>query len=159
MGIPGQTKALLLMANKFDLRARCARRCQAVLGPVEDQDLAINSESGDDVGILRLVARLVDLARVVDLLGDVELDDGLLSRRCLAAIAADLATLLVVITGVRVGRLWKFYLRNLEIVGLALCSVGSEEQSVDFVVFVLDILDIGKPLRSQRGPLQRRAFE
>jgi hypothetical protein len=157
MGVPAQPKAFLLMANKLDLRARRARGGQAVLGAVEDQDLAINGERGDDVWVLRLVPGLVDLARMVDLLGDVELDDRRLPGRCLAAVATDLTALLIIVARVRVHKLGKLYFRNLEVVGLVLCRVGSEKQSVDRVVLVADILDIGKPLGGQCWPLQRRA--
>ena len=94
MWVPAKTEAFLLMADQLDLRVWRARGRQAVLGPVKDQDLSVDGKRRDDVGVLRLVARLVDLARVVDLLCDVELDDGRLPRRCLAAIAANLATLL-----------------------------------------------------------------
>ena len=157
MRVPAQPKTFLLMADQLDLWVRCARGHYAVLGSVEDQNLAVDSERRDDVGILRLVARLVDLARVVDLLGDVELDDGRLPRRALVAIAANLACRIVVVVGARNDRLGKLNLGNLEVVGLALSRVGSDEQPMDRVVVLFHVLDIGKPLRRQCRPLQRRA--
>jgi hypothetical protein len=108
------------MTDQFDLRIRRARGRQTVLGAVKDQHLAIDREGGNDVRVLRLISGLVDLARVVNLLGDVELDDRRLSRRCLAPMAANLAALLVVVTRVGLNKLGNLKLRDLEIVWLSL---------------------------------------
>lgn len=51
-----------------------------MLGPVKNQDLAVYSKSGNNVWVLGLIACFVDLARVVDLLGDREPDCGGFSR-------------------------------------------------------------------------------
>jgi len=80
MRVPVQTKAFLLMADQLDLRIGGTRGLQTVLGAIVDQDLAINGKRCDNIRVLGLVACLVDLARVIDLLDNVELDDRRLAR-------------------------------------------------------------------------------
>src|SRR4030081_3019733 len=79
--VPSQTEAFLLMADQFDLWVRSAGWSQAVLGAIENQNLAIHRQCRDYVGILWLVTRLVDLARVVNLLGNGKFDNRGLARR------------------------------------------------------------------------------
>lgn len=125
-----------------------------MLGPVKDEDLAIDGESGNNVGVLGLVAGLVDLARVVDLLGNLEADGRRLSRRSLASIATNLATLLVVIAGIGRAELGNLNLCNLEVIRLSFRSMSANQQTVDDVVLVLRVFDIRKPLGSESGPFQ-----
>src|SRR4051794_25051372 len=90
VGIPVETEALFLVTVKLDLGSWGACWVEAVLCAVEDQDPAVDGECRNDIGVLGLVAGLVHLARVIDLLGDLETDGRRLPRRCLASIAANL---------------------------------------------------------------------
>src|SRR6266699_1774088 len=74
MRVPRQAEAFLLVARELDLLVDVARGREAVLRSVEDQDLAVDAQSGNDVRVLRLVPGLVDLLRMVDLLDDIEAD-------------------------------------------------------------------------------------
>ena len=79
------------MAYKLGLELdRIVLWLQRVLGPVEDEHLAVYTQRCYDVGVLRLVARLVDLARVVDLLHNLEVKGSLR-----IAVAADFSALFV----------------------------------------------------------------
>lgn len=145
MWVPGQTEPFGLVADKLNLGVWLAGLMKAaVLGAVENQDPAVNCECSNDVWVLRLVSGLVDLAGVIDLLRDLESDDGRLPSS--TAIATNLATLFVIVGRVRRCGFRNLEFRNLEVVGLAFGCVGTDEQSVDSLVLVLDVLDIGEPL-------------
>lgn len=96
MRIPGQPESLFAVTDQLDLWRRRAIRNQTVLCAVEDEHLAVDRQRGNDIRVLRLVASLVDLARMVDLLCDLELD----SRSCLATMPANLSTFLVIVVGI-----------------------------------------------------------
>ena len=154
MRVPAQTKPLGLVSMALELGVDLARRLAAVLGPVEDENASINTESGNQIRVLRLVARLVDLVRVVNLLDNVELD----GRHVLGlAVAADLAALLVVLVGVGGDVGGDLDLGDLDVVLDAGRRVRAEQQPVDAVVLVLGLLDVGEPLGRQGRPLERGA--
>lgn len=147
-----KTEPLFLVSDQLDLGIRGPGRGQAVLRPIKDQDPSIYRKSSDDVGILWLVSSLVDLSRVVNLLRDVEANGRRLARGGLASVAADLASILVVVVGVGSNCLGDLDLGNLEVVWLALCSVSSNQQPMDEVVLVLGVLHVWEPLSSQCRP-------
>lgn len=121
-----------------------------MLGAVPDVDIVVRGEGGDDVGVLRLVTSLVDLAWVNHLLKDGELDllfgctkaSKLFSRR--------------VVVGER-RRRWfgKVDLRDLEVFGLCARGVSADHQAVGAKSCTGDVLDVGHPLSSQGRPLKR----
>lgn len=112
------------MADKFDLSIDLASGLQAVLCAVEYEDLAVDAKSRNDIGVLRLITRLVNLAGVVNLLHDVELDSGRLSIRRLG-VTSDFPSLLVVVFGVRGHRLGDLDFGDLDVVWEALGCVCS----------------------------------
>ena len=156
---PVEAKTLLLVADELEFGANNTRWSTAVPASIEDQDPAVDTEGGDEIGVLGLVASLVNLARVVNLLDDVEANSCNLSRRCLAAIAANLATLLIVIMRVWLYSLGYLNLGNLYVVGDIRSCVGAQEQTVNSVVLILGLFDIGEPLSRQCRPLQRGATD
>jgi hypothetical protein len=148
------------MANELQLRVGFARLMQAaVLRPVENQNLSIDGERGDDVWVLRLVSCFVDLARVIDLLGDFEGDDRRLAAARPATIAAKLTTLLVKIRGIGFDRLWDLEFRDLNVIGFSFGRVRSNQQPVDCLVLILQVLHVGEPLGRQSWPLESRALD
>ena len=171
MGVPRQTETLLLVTDKLKLGVHCSCGRKAVLGAVEDENAAIDTESGQDVRVLGLVARLVHLLRVVDALHNIEADRG---RRAVAigravasgaavvgtaaaigalvSIAANLAALLVVVERARVREHGDGHLGDLQVVGHALGCVGTEQQTVDARLLLLQDLDVGKPLCRESRP-------
>lgn len=157
MGVPGQAKPFFLVSSQLDLGARCAGGVHAVLGTVKDQDSAINGECGDDVRVLGLISGLVHFAGVVNLLGDLERDDGRLAATWPASVAAKLPALLVILSRVGLDGLGDLEFGYLDIVGLPLGCVGSDKQPVDCLVLFLQILDVGEPLGRQGGPFERGA--
>ena len=85
-----------------------------MLCAVENEKLAIDTESGDDVRVLRLVTGLVDLTRVCNLVHDVALDGCDLAG---LAVATDLTTVLIVVIWVWCYRLRNLYVCDLQEVG------------------------------------------
>lgn len=150
MRIPAEPETLTLVAVELDLRVDLPLRLAGVLRAIEDEDLSIDTHSGENVRVLRLVPRLVDLAGVVNLLSDVELDLGGIAR---LAIAANLAPLIVVVFRIRLGRLGNFHLGDLEVVRLFLRRVGANEETVNSDIPVLGLFHIGEPLCGESGPL------
>ena len=100
---------------ELNLRVDLSLRLAGMLSTVKDENLSIDAHSRKDVGILGLVSGLVDLAGVIDLLRNVELDLGDLAG---LAVATNLTPVLVEILGVGLGGLWDFYLGDLDVVGL-----------------------------------------
>jgi len=143
---PVQAKPLRGMSNQLNLRSGGTSRGDTVLRPIENEDFAIYRERGDDVGILWLVTGLVHLARMIDLLDNVEFDNHRLTGRPFRSVPANLAPLLVVLLRVWLDRLWDFHLGDLKMIGLPFSCVGSKQQPVNGEVLVLDVLYIGKPL-------------
>lgn len=148
MRIPAETKSLLLVTLQCYLGVDLAIRVDAVLGAVKHQDLAINSQRGNEVWVLGAVAGLVDLAIVVDLLDNVPLDCSLL---CLA-VASNFASLLIVVARVYLDGLGDLNLGDLKIVRLAFGGVGTNQSSMDAAVLSLGFLDVGEPLDRQGRP-------
>ena len=107
-----------------------------MLGAVEDEDFARDGLGGDQVRVLRHVARAVDLARVVDLLHDV---DARLARG--QRVPAELAPLVVVRAAVedvraRPGARGDLHRRDLQVVRRLSRGVRAEKQAVRRVGFV-----------------------
>ena len=152
MGVPAQTIAFLLVANQFDLAADVSVGKEAVLGAVEYEDLSINAEGRNDVGILRLVTGLVDLAGVVNLLRDLELDGhaGL-------GVSANLAAVLVKIFRIGDCGLGYLHLGNLKMIRDAFGSVCAEKQAVSAIGAVFGLRDVWEPLGGKSRPLERGA--
>lgn len=116
MRVPVQAESLCLVSNKLNLWVDFAwgGRLKRMLCTVKDEDLAVNAERGNNVGILRLVAGLVDLTRVFDLLYNVTLDGGSVSS---LAVAANLTTILIVVVWVGRSGLGYLDIGDLHIVG------------------------------------------
>lgn len=155
-GTPRETETLLVVSLELSLEfdAAIAFGGVGVLGAVEDQNLAVDAQGGDDLGILGLVAGLVDLTGVVDLLHDLELE-GLFR----IAVAADLAGLFVKRLEIRGGEIGHVDVGNLEVVlGLAR-GVGAQDDAVGAQVGALDGPLVGKPLGCQCRPLQGATVE
>jgi hypothetical protein len=153
VGIPAQTEALLLVAMKLDLGVDLAVGRVAVLGAIKDENPGVGGQCCDEVGVLRAVARLVHLLGVVDLLNNVPLHGSLVNL----AVAANLASLVIVVAGVGLDRLGDLDLGDLQVVLLALGGVGANERTVDAAVLALGLLDIGEPLDGQGWPGESRA--
>lgn len=155
MRVPVEAKALRLVANKLDLSVDLAKRggLKRVLCAVENEDLAVNAESGDDVGVLRLVTGLVDLSRMLNLLDDVALDGGNIGG---LAIATNFPSLLVVVVRVRSPSLGDLDVSELNEVGALIGSVCAEQEAMDPVVLVFRFLDVGEPLNGECRPSERR---
>lgn len=151
MGVPVETETLGLVANKLNLSVDLAKRgrLERVFRSVKDQNLAINAESSNDVGVLRLEASLVHFSGMLDLLDNVTLDGGDIAR---LSVATNLATVLVVVAGVRCHSLGDLDISNLDEVGALIRCVSAEQKAVHSVVLALRLLDIREPLNCQGWP-------
>lgn len=158
MGVPVETETLGLVANKLDLSIDLAKRgrLERVFRSVKDQNLAINAEGSNDVGVLGLKASLVHLSRMLDLLDNVTLDGGNIAR---LSVATNLATLIVIVAGVRCHSLGNLDIGNLDEVGALIRSVSAEQKAVHSVVLALRFLDVGKPLNCQGWPGEGSSIE
>ena len=157
VGVPGQAETLFLVPDQLVLGVGGAAGVRAVLGAVVDEHLAVHRQRGNDVGVLGLVSGLVDLAGVVDLLDNLEGDDRRLPAALPAAVPAQLAAVLVKLASIGLDRLGNVQLGNLEVVWLLPRCVSSDQQSVDCLVLLLDVFDVGEPLGCQGRPLERGA--
>ena len=130
------------MPHQLHLRLKLGVvRDARVLGAVPDHSAAVGAHGGHHVRVLRLVARLVDLARVVDLLHDRQLDlhgRRLLRARRPAAVASNFFALLIVVGRVRCDGVWDLDLCELEVVGDVVAGVRADEESVHGVVLARD---------------------
>lgn len=133
MGIPAKTKTLALMAYELGLWVHRTLRVAAMLGAVENQYSSINAHGGYNIRVLRLVSRLVDLARVIYPLFNIELNRRLLAR-CRIAITANFSALLVIVKGVRGRVLWQLDLGDLQVVLRTVGSMSTNQESVYRVV-------------------------
>lgn len=126
MRVPVEAEALCLVANELNLGVDFAKGggLKGVLCSVKDEDLAVDTEGGNDVGVLGLVSGLVDLARVLDLLDNVALDGGHVSG---FSVSTNLAALLIVVVGIRRHSLRDLNVGNLDKVGALIGRVGAEE--------------------------------
>jgi hypothetical protein len=116
MRVPIQTETLSLVSNKLDLSIDLSKgsRLERVLRSVEDENLAIHTKSGDDVGVLRLISSLVDFSGMLDLLNNLALDSSDITR---LAVATNLTSLLIIVLGIGRHSLWNLNIGNLEKVG------------------------------------------
>jgi hypothetical protein len=115
VGIPGEPKAFSFMSNQFNLRINFAQIgwLQWVLCAIKDENLAVDTQCGNDVWVLRLVARLVHFARVLNLLDNVTLDGGRISR---LAVSANFASLFIVVVRIRRKSFRDLNIGNLQVV-------------------------------------------
>lgn len=157
MGAPVEPEALLRMSLEFDLRIDLTVRLGAVLGSVKDEDRPVDGQGGNQVGVLGAVASFVDLARVVDPLHNFPPHCTCVGRGGGLAIAANLASVLIVVARVGANRLRNLNFGNLDIIGLFLGGVGSNQHAVNSAIPALGLLNIGKPLDSECGPGQSSA--
>ena len=123
-----------------------------VLRTVPDVEVVICCPRSDDVGVLRLVACLVDLTRMDNLLHDGESD---LLLRC--AMAAQLFVLGVVVCKRGCGWLWQLDVGDLEVFGSILGGMGAKEEAMRAEGFPWDVFHVGQPLRGERGPVEGTA--
>ena len=87
------------MPDQFNLSIDLSGRgrVERMLRSIKDEDFAIDAKCRKDVGVLRLISSLVHFTRVLNSLNNVALDGSDITR---LAIAADLASLLIIIVGV-----------------------------------------------------------
>lgn len=116
MRTPAETKAFLCVPGQFNLWIDHAGWYALVLCSVENHHSAICTHSRNDVGILWLISRLVDLSLVIDLLYDVELDFNVISSALASSIATYLTSLFIKVFDIRVCRIWQLDMRNLQVV-------------------------------------------
>lgn len=121
-----------------------------MLGTIEDQDPSVSAHCRDQVRILRLVASLVDLARVVDTLNDVEREGTLLSR----TMASNLALLIIIVGGLRGLQDGDIDFRDLEVVLGVVRGVGAEQNAVLSEIRAGLLSLVRQPLCSEGRPLQ-----
>ena len=131
MWAPAQAIAFFLVAEEFNLRIHLPSRQAGVLCPVPYHHSTICAHRGNDIGILRLIPRLIDFSLVVDLLDNLEFDfnwRGLFGRP--TSVATNLLALLIVIC--RVGRngSWKLHVRYLQVILRFAGCVCSQEKSM-----------------------------
>ena len=102
MGTPTQTETFCFVTEKFHLRVHLPSGHKLVFCPVPNHDSVVCTHRRYQIRILRLISGFVDLAFVIYLLYDIELDlhDWRLLRRS-ASISADLFALFVVVYRVR----------------------------------------------------------
>lgn len=91
-----------------------------MLGPIEDENRAIDGEGSNEVGILWAIARLVHLARMVDSLYNVPLHSSRINRDRGLAVATNLAPVFVVVAHIGSNRLGYLDLGYLNMVGFSI---------------------------------------
>ncbi len=79
MRIPAQPKPFALVPYQFRLGRNHALGDTAVLGSIEYKNSSARSHSSNNVGILRLVSRLINLAWMINFLLDDEFDRSLIT--------------------------------------------------------------------------------
>ena len=137
MGAPIQTKSLPLMADKLDLRVHYSGWHARMFCAIKDHDSCICTHGCYDVGILRLIASLVDLAFVINLLDNCKLHfrrRRLLSRT--ASISSDLFSFLIVVLGFWCGKVRQLNVGNLKIILRLARSVCAKDESMGRVTLV-----------------------
>lgn len=152
MRVPVEAKSFLRVALEADLRVNLAIRLKAMLGTVEYQDFAIDGQRSDKIGVFGAVASLIDLAGMVDPLNNVPLHGCRLTSRRRFAKPADLATLIIVVVCVRTDGFGYLNLGDLDMVGLSVGRMRSEQDTVNLTVLPVRLLDVREPLHRKRGP-------
>lgn len=74
MGVPAKSEAFSFMAQELHLRVHCAGWQAGVLRTIPDHHPTICAHCRNDIRVLWLITGLVDLALVIDLLHNIELD-------------------------------------------------------------------------------------
>lgn len=152
-GAPAQRETLLLVADALGLELNSvALGLQGVFCAVEDERPAVGAHGRDDVWVLGLVARLVDLAGVVDLLHNLEVEGpfGVAVAADFIAVLADLGQF----GGAEVGDL---AVGDLEVVLGLVRRVGAEDDAVLAHVGALDAVTCQLPSMVQCTTAQRTA--
>ena len=122
-----------------------------MLRPVKDENLAVDAERGDDVRILGLVASFVHFAGMLNLVNNVTLDGGNVSR---LAVASNLPAILIIVVRIRRHGLGDLHIGNLEVVGAVVRGVRAQQQAVGAEVLAFHIFDIWEPLHCESRPSQ-----
>lgn len=151
MGVPVQAEALEGVAVQLNLRVELTHRrgLKSMLCAIKDEDPTVNAEGRNDVRVLRLIAGLVDLTRMLNLVDNVALDGSHISR---LAVAANLATIIIIIIGVGRRGLGDLDVGDLQVVWAVVRRVSAQEEAVRAVVGTLGLLYIREPLDGQGWP-------
>lgn len=129
MWIPAKPEALGLMAKELHLWVDVACRHAGMFRPIPDHHSPICAHSRNDVGILRLIPGLVHFAFMVNLLNNIELDFHLAFFRS-SAIAANLASLFIIVLGIRCIVVRQLYMGNLQVVLSVTGSMGTDQKAM-----------------------------
>jgi len=121
-----------------------------MLGAVVEEYSAINAPGGNEVGVERIVARLINFAGVVDFLRDVEH-----KRAFGSAMSTNLLQILVVFGSIGAGflKIRYFDRRNLDIVLVLSIGIGAYQHAMLSVLSSGDRFCVWKPLRCERRPV------
>ena len=153
MGAPVEAKPFFRVPDQLHLRADLAGRFHGVPGSVKNSYLAIHTQGSNDVGVLGLVPRLVDLTFVVDLLDNLEIYLGVV----FGDIATDLAPVVVEVGGVRLDVPGNLNFGNLEVVWGHVRRVSAEEEAMGPAVLFRVVLNVREPLGGQGRPVKSSA--
>lgn len=161
MGAPVEPEALLIMTFECNLGIDLTIRLGTVLSSVKDENRPVDSQSGNQVRVLEAVASLVNLAWMVDLLHNFPPHGTRIGGGGGGglAIATNLASVLIVVTRIRANRLRNLNFSNLDVIWLFIRSMGSDQHAVNTAILAFGLLNIGKPLDSERGPGQSSAYD
>lgn len=135
--VPAEPKPFSIMSQELHLGVDVARGQARVLRAIPDHDPPICAHCRDNVRVLWLVTRLVDLALVVNFLDNVEFD---LHLRLLGTptIASNFTFLLVVIIGIRGIGIGKLHMGNLEVIRRIIGGMCSDQEAMSRVGLVGD---------------------
>lgn len=113
MWVPGKPESLSFVANQLDLSVHLVQRArlELVLCAIKDQKLAIYTECGNNVRVLRLVAGFVDLSRMRNLVHDVAFDGCDVTS---FAVTPNFASVLIVVFWVRCCSFGNLHIRDLQ---------------------------------------------
>lgn len=125
------------MTQKLHLRIDIASGQARMLRAIPNHYPAICAHRRDDVRVLRLIPSLVDLALMVNLLDNVELDLHLRLLRA-STIASDLPFLVIVVVRVRNIGIGKLHMGNLKIIGSFSGSMRANQEAMGGIWLVGD---------------------
>ena len=91
-----------------------------MLRSVKNENRAVHCESGNQVGVLRTVAGLVDFTRVVDSLHDFEPHGSCIGGSRGFTVATNLTTVVIIVAGIRAYVLGYLDLCDLNMIGLSI---------------------------------------
>lgn len=153
MRVPVQAETLGLVTDEFNLWVDLAKRSrlEGMLCAIKDENLAIDTQSSNDIGVLRLIASLVNFSWMLNLVNDVAFESGDITR---LAVAANLTPFFIIVCEFWRHSLGNLNMSNLEVIGAVIRRVSTEQKAMSSVVSILWFLDIGKPLDGQSRPSQ-----